>query len=89
VKSTTRANETRQLRLGLGQVLHYGMALARPGREIRAILAAEREPADPRWVSLCASHSVSLVWPGVFDRLIPERDGGPGPRSGRSDLSSW
>lgn len=68
VKSLTRGNETGQLRLGLGQVLHYAMVLGENGREVRAVLAVEREPTDP-WLGLCAAHWVTLVWPGDFDRL--------------------
>jgi hypothetical protein len=69
VKSLTRTNETGQLRLGLGQVLHYMMLLGANGRPVRAILVTERAPADQRWTSLCAAHGVVLVWPGEFDRL--------------------
>lgn len=69
VKSLTRGNETGQLRLGLGQVLHYAVLLEENGRSIRAVLAVERAPTDQRWVGLCAAHGVTLVWPGEFDRL--------------------
>jgi hypothetical protein len=69
VKSLTRANENLQLRLGLGQVLHYVMLLGANGRPVRAVLVTERAPADERWVPLCAAHGVVLVWPGEFDRL--------------------
>jgi len=77
VKSLTRGNETGQLRLGLGQVLHYAMLLGGNGRQVRAVLAVERTPTDPRWISLCAAHGVTLVWPGEFDRLDapPPTDG--------------
>jgi hypothetical protein len=69
VKSLTRGNETSQLRLGLGQVLHYAMLLGANGRPVRAVLAIERAPIDQRWLGLCAAHGVVLVWPGEFDRL--------------------
>lgn len=69
VKSLTRRNESGQLRLGLGQVLHYTMLLGTNGRPIRAVLAVERAPTDLRWIDLCAAHRVALVWPGEFDRL--------------------
>lgn len=69
VKSLTRRNQTGQLRLGLGQVLHYAMLLGANGRPIRPVLAVEQAPTDPRWVDLCAAHGVTLVWPGAFDRL--------------------
>ncbi len=71
VKSITRGNETGQLRLGLGQVLHYAMLLGENGRRVRAVLAVERAPTDTRWIALCAEHGVTLVWPGEFDRLDP------------------
>lgn len=69
VKSITRGNESGQLRLGLGQVLHYTMLLGANGRPVRAVLAIERAPTDERWIALCATHGVTLVWPGEFDRL--------------------
>ena len=69
VKSLTRSNESGQLRLGLGQVLHYAMLLGTNGRPVRAVLVTERAPTDPRWISLCAAHGVVLVWPGQFNRL--------------------
>ena len=45
------------------------MLLGENGRQVRAVLAVERPPTDPRWVGLCAAHGVTLVWPGEFDRL--------------------
>jgi hypothetical protein len=69
VKSLTPGNETGQLRLGLGQVLHYAMLLGSNGRAVRPVLAVERPPTDRRWIALCAAHGVVLVWPGEFDRL--------------------
>jgi hypothetical protein len=69
LKSLTLGNESAQLRLGLGQVLHYAMLLGSNGRPVRSVLAIERAPTDERWVSLCAAHGVALVWPGEFDRL--------------------
>jgi hypothetical protein len=45
VKSLTQANEERQLRLGLGQVLRYRHLLARGGREVVPVLAVEHQPA--------------------------------------------
>jgi hypothetical protein len=66
VKSLTRLNEEQQLRLGLGQVLRYRQIL---GGEACAVLAAEREPTDSRWATLCDSLGVLLVWPENFDAL--------------------
>jgi hypothetical protein len=69
VKSLTPGNETGQLRLGLGQVLHYAMLLGANGRSVRPVLVVERVPTDLRWVALCLQHGVVLVWPGDFGRL--------------------
>jgi hypothetical protein len=77
VKSVTTSNESRQLRLGLGQVLHYTMLLG-TGGPVRPVLAIERAPADERWLDLCREHGVVLVWPAAFDVLLPPsvvRDG--------------
>ena len=70
VKSLTDANEDRQLRLGLGQVLDYQELLALNRGRVRAVLAVERRPADPRWVALCERHAVTLVWPETFPALL-------------------
>lgn len=72
IKSLTSGNETAQLRLGLGQVLHYAMLLGSNGRAVRPVLAIERAPTDLRWVALCGAHGVLLVWPDVFDLLDPQ-----------------
>ena len=69
VKSLTAQNEARQLRLGLGQVLDYQDALLKRYARVRAVLAVERQPGDPRWVALCERHDVILVWPGTMDTL--------------------
>lgn len=66
VKSLRVANERLQLRLGLGQVLDYQDALATATRKVVGVLAVEREPADLRWLNICARHGVLLVWPGHF-----------------------
>jgi hypothetical protein len=70
VKSLTLANEERQIRLGLGQILDYQelMTSQRPG--VRAVLAIERQPRDDRWMRLCERHGVILVWPDTFSVLV-------------------
>lgn len=70
VKSLTAANEARQLRLALGQVLDYHDALSRRHDDVRAVIAVERAPSDKRWVSLCERHRVLLVWPETFDAVL-------------------
>jgi hypothetical protein len=69
IKSLPHVRESGQLRLGLGQVLHYQALLEEAGRTVRPILVVEREPAEGRWIGLCAAHGVTLVWPGEFDRI--------------------
>jgi hypothetical protein len=63
VKSLSEANETGQLRLGLGQLLDYEDTIRRSGRKTRPVLAVEGEPSTPRWQDLCAHHGVTLTWP--------------------------
>jgi hypothetical protein len=65
VKSLTGANEEKQLRLALGQVLRYAHQLGwigRGGRPIVPVIIAEREPSDPTWFALCALLGVQLYW---------------------------
>jgi hypothetical protein len=71
VKSRTDANEERQLRLGLGQVLRYCQVLERAhkGRTVKAVLAVESAPRDASWRALCAKLGVLLVWPPGFETL--------------------
>lgn len=73
VKSLTATNETKQLRLGLGQVLDYHDRLLTRHPKVRAALAVERRPADNRWIQLCERHEVTLVWPDVFDTILESR----------------
>lgn len=64
VKSLTAANETRQLRAGLGQLLDYHDRLRERAANVRAVLWVEREPSDSRWVGLCDRVGIVLAWPG-------------------------
>jgi len=81
VKSLTTRNEERQLGLGLGQVLRHRQAVSKPGRAVVGVLAIERQPSDPTWLTLCRSLDVRLVWPGAWDELVregrAERSAGP------------
>lgn len=71
VKSLTDANEERQLRLGLGQVLSYVHLLRWPDvQAVRAVLAVERKPTADYWTTLCAQHDVILTWPEAYDDLF-------------------
>jgi len=71
VKSITPANEERQLRLGLGQVLRYRQVLTTRG-SVRPILAIERAPQDVSWSTLCSELGVRLVWPGHWHGALDE-----------------
>ncbi|WP_037705858.1 hypothetical protein [Streptomyces sp. AA1529] len=64
VKSLTRANETRQLRAGIGQLLDYHDRLRDRASEVRALLWVEHEPAEARWIGLCKRVGIELSWPG-------------------------
>ena len=76
VKSTTAANEEKQLRLGLGQVLRYHHLLERAGRTVRPVLVAEKEPLDRTWEMTCAGVNVVLTWPTAFGRHLMFRGSG-------------
>ncbi len=69
VKSTTDANEERQLRLGLGQILRYRHLSLATHADVQAVLVSERSPRDLQWLELTDSVGVRLVWPGAFERL--------------------
>lgn len=70
VKSLTKENEERQLRLGLGQVLRYAHILGSGATSCIPVLAVERRPVDESWESLCTSLGVRLCWPGHFDKVL-------------------
>lgn len=67
VKSLTNANESKQLRLGLGQVLDYAHRLGRDRSSVRPVLAVEHQPLDISWVDICENVGVLIVWPGTFE----------------------
>jgi hypothetical protein len=66
VKSITSANETHQIRLGLGQVLEYAFLLSTPA-PVRPVLFLEREPSSHHWGRVCESVGVDLWWPALLD----------------------
>lgn len=77
VKSLTKANEERQLRLGLGQVLRYRHAVREHGEQADAVLVVECEPSDPTWFDVCHEAGVHLVWPATFSSLLGLESGVP------------
>lgn len=62
IKSITKENEEKQLRLGLGQLIRYCHILKTKGT-VHGVLVIEREPSDMTWVNLCLEHGITLVWP--------------------------
>jgi hypothetical protein len=69
IKSLTTANETSQLRLGLGQLLHYGHQIAEHGQPPKMVLFVEHEPSYAGWVELCGGYGVQLLWPEAIGHL--------------------
>jgi hypothetical protein len=69
IKSITNANEEKQLRLGLGQVLRYCHLLKERGNT-QGVLVIERAPSDQTWIDLCKAHNILLVWPEIFPSKI-------------------
>jgi hypothetical protein len=71
VKSLTDANESFQIRHGLGQVLDYAHRLNGRGFPVRPLLVLERRPqAVAHWTGLCNQHGVSLVWAPGFAGVL-------------------
>lgn len=69
VKSLTDANETRQLRMGVGQILDY-LDLLSARTATRGVLWVERQPSNLRWLELCQRAGVALAWPGQEASII-------------------
>ena len=61
---TTSGDEVKQLRLGLGQLLHYRAQVSRDVHgSIRAALLVESQPDDDIWSELCEALEIVLFWP--------------------------
>jgi hypothetical protein len=69
IKSVTNANEEKQLRLGLGQVLRYCHILKNKVN-VHGVLVIERAHSDQTWIDLCEAHNILLVWPEIFPSKI-------------------
>jgi hypothetical protein len=65
-KGLTDENETKQLRLGIGQVLWFRNAMTTSTLQPNAVLAVERQPADRRWIDVCRDVGIELLWPETF-----------------------
>jgi hypothetical protein len=55
--------EQQQLRLGLGQALHYRHRLQGLHPHTRAAVVVDREPADEGWVETMQAAGILLTWP--------------------------
>jgi hypothetical protein len=67
VKTLLPANERRQLRLGLGQLLDYRYQLRSRGVAVRCVLAVECDPHDPTWRDLMADLEIALAAAPLFE----------------------
>ena len=70
VKSMSHANEEKQLRLAVGQVLRYAHLLSAGQRPVCRFIALERQPQDPSWLELTAELDIRLMWPETFARQV-------------------
>lgn len=70
VKSLTGQNATQQMRLGLGQVLHYRAQLQLQRERVKAVLAVEHPP-DPVWLEVCRAVEVTITWPPMWAGIDP------------------
>ena len=63
VKSLPEDGVDRQLRVGVGQILHYRELLRRRfGAEVLPVLAVPTDPGEP-WHGVCAAAGIVLSWP--------------------------
>jgi len=61
VKSTTESNETKQLRLGIGQILDYADSLQRRGHRIHTAICTTTPLRDRRWIDIASRVDVLLI----------------------------
>jgi hypothetical protein len=71
VKSLTPANEERQMRMAIGQVIRYRQKLTAAGYEpVTAVIAAEKQPSDTSWEELCIYENIVLIWPDTAVKVL-------------------
>jgi hypothetical protein len=63
VKSCTAANETHQLRMGIGQVVDYEDSLPACGYTVQPVIYLEQPPTQLRWSGLAQRHGSSSSGP--------------------------
>ncbi|MER5668826.1 hypothetical protein [Streptomyces mirabilis] len=66
VKSLTGTSEDQQIRLGIGQILDYAHQLQPTHGRINPVLVLERQPMNPRWISLAEANGIRLTWAPDF-----------------------
>lgn len=66
VKTVNEANEQRQFRLGLGQVLDYAQEL-----DARPVLVLSARPRNSRLLAVASRAGVLVVWPELLPKLNP------------------
>jgi hypothetical protein len=70
VKSMSHANEEKQLRLAVGQVLRYAYFFSAGQRSVRRFIALEREPQDQSWLEFTSELDIRLMWPETFQATV-------------------
>jgi hypothetical protein len=71
VKSLSIANEERQMRMAMGQVIRYRQKLTACGYEpVAAVIAAEKQPSDTSWEELCLDEDIVLIWPDTAENVL-------------------
>ena len=64
------ANETQQIRLGLGQVLDYAHECKAMGKTVQPVVVLERKPIDDKWNAVCKTAGVALLFGPNFDGAV-------------------
>ncbi|MGC1239913.1 MAG: hypothetical protein WA860_14110 [Acidimicrobiales bacterium] len=70
VKSLSEANEEKQLRAALSQLLRYRQSLEALGRIVRTVVIAECQPWDESWYDLLTEQGIGLTFPEEFASFI-------------------
>ncbi len=69
---TTSNSEVPQVRLGLGQVLHYASQLRHIEPRLRPVLLIEQRPVDGTLLTACSEAGVTIFWPEAWDSVRGE-----------------
>ncbi len=70
VKSLSATNEKQQMRMAIGQVVHYRQILNAAGHEpVTAVIAAEKQPTES-WQEACTDVDIVLIWPDTAEKVL-------------------